>query len=191
MPIPNFDHNQVLPPHLGDPRVRSQLSPYPATSEEVCRKFATSDERGEILRGWLQFRQRLLALGVTDGFQWLDGSFLEKTELLERRAPRDLDIITFYHTPHGVLANDFLAAIPRSLPEFVDRNAAKNNFHLDHFPITLTARGDALVEHARYRTGLFSHRRDGVWKGMLRVELNTPAVDNTAVAILAPTTHVP
>ena len=77
MPIPNFDHNQVLPPHLGDPRVRSQLSPYPATSEEVCRKFATSDERGEILRGWLQFRQRLLALGVTDGFQWLDGSFLE------------------------------------------------------------------------------------------------------------------
>jgi hypothetical protein len=56
MAIPNFDHNHVLPPHIGDQRDASQLSPYPATSEEICRRFATSHDRCIILRGWLEFR---------------------------------------------------------------------------------------------------------------------------------------
>ena len=30
-PIPSFDHNHVLPPHLGGPTRREQLSPYPCT----------------------------------------------------------------------------------------------------------------------------------------------------------------
>jgi hypothetical protein len=32
----------------------------------------------------------------------------------------------------------------------------------------------------RYWIGLFSHRRDGIWKGMLRMELNTAADDIAA-----------
>jgi hypothetical protein len=191
MPIPDFDKNQVLPPHLGDPRYPNQLSPYPTTTEEVCVKFATTDERREILRGWLAFRQRLTALGVHAGFQWLDGSFLENIELSERRAPKDLDLVTFYVTPAGTNPNAFLVLVTSAFPEFVDRDAAKRTFHLDHFPVTLTADPAAVVENTRYWTGLFSHRRDGVWKGMLRVELNTPTVDNAAAAILQPIAHVP
>jgi hypothetical protein len=157
----------------------------------VCRKFATTEERRAILRGWLQFRQRLIALGVADGFQWLDGSFLEDIENSESRAPRDLDIITFYVNPAAHNPNTFLALLCAHLPEFVDRDAAKRNYRLDHFPVTLTAAPAAVVEHTRYWTGLFSHRRDGVWKGMLRVELNTPTVDTAAAAILQPIAHIP
>src|SRR5437870_989332 len=124
MPVPDFDHNAVLPPHLGDPRQRTQLSPYPVGSEEVCQKLATSDDRREILRGWLRFRQTIRALGVQEGFQWLDGSFLEDVELAEGRAPRDLDVITFYRTPVGIHPNAFLALIVARLPEFVDRDLA-------------------------------------------------------------------
>ena len=80
----------------------------------------------------------------------------------------------------------FTAEVVASLPEFVDRDLAKKNFKLDHFPVTLTANGAAIVENTRYWTGLFSHRRDGLWKGMLRVELNTPAADIAAAILVQP-----
>jgi hypothetical protein len=50
--------------------------------------------------------------------------------------------------------------------------------------VHLQVNGKALVDITRYWTGLFSHRRNGVWKGMLRVELNTAASDNNAAALL-------
>lgn len=187
MPIPDFDHNQVLPPHLGDPRRRAELSPYPATSEEICRKFATTGERREILRGWLRFRAELAGLGITQGFQWLDGSFLEQIEASENRHPKDLDIVTYYRIPTGFTPDTFVNTILARLPEFVDPDLSRLNFKLDHFPVTLTSSAEALVEHTRYWTGLFSHRRNGVWKGMLRVELNTPLDDAAGDMILRPT----
>jgi hypothetical protein len=149
MPIPDFDHNQVIPPHLGDPRIRAQLSPYQTNSEEVCQKFSTSEARRDILRGWLRFRGELAKLGVISGFQWLDGSFLEKIEVLETRDPKDLDIVTFYVTPTGKTPAEFTAEVVARLPEFVDRDLAKKNFKLDHFPVTLTAGGAAIVAERR------------------------------------------
>jgi hypothetical protein len=40
MPIPPFDLNLVLPPHLGDPTVLDELSPYPCTTVELCARSA-------------------------------------------------------------------------------------------------------------------------------------------------------
>ena len=80
-PIPDFDHNLVLPPHMGDPRAISQLSPYPCT---------------------------------------------------------------------------------------------------DHYPFDAGASPDKTVEYSRYWSLLFSHNRLGVWKGMLKIDLDTPADDLTA-----------
>ena len=41
--------------------------------------------------------------------------------------------------------------------------------------------GNVIVEHTRYWCGLFSHRKDdGVWKGILKVDLNTIADDDAA-----------
>src|SRR5262245_46169853 len=155
MAIPDFDHNQVLPPHLGDPRHPSQLSPYPSTSEEVCVKFATSQERREILQRWLAFRSRLTGFQIVTGFQWLDGSFLENIEVTENRAPRDLDVITFFLPPPDP---NYATAILTNFLEFVDPDLSKANFQLDHFPVNLARHPYENVEHTRYWTGLFSHR---------------------------------
>lgn len=185
MPIPPFDHNNVLPPHLGDPRQRAELSPFPATTEEVCQRFATSPERKAILTGWLSFRQELTRLGITSGFQWLDGSFLEDKEAARGEPPKDLDLITFFMLPTGEAPISFQNRIFTALPAFFDPDISKTVFLLDHFPVHLGAPGPALVENTRYWTGLFSHNRDGIWKGMLRIELNTPVEDTAAAQHLA------
>jgi hypothetical protein len=181
MPIPPFDHNRVLPAHLGDPTDPAGLSPYPATSVEVCTRFATSPERCAILRGWLEFRGRLATLGLTDGFQWLDGSFSEDVEGSAGRAPRDLDVVTFFTVPAGHTSTSFLPVVSTGLPQFFDSTLSKMDFHLDHYAVHLGASGALVAEQTRYWTALFSHRRDGVWKGMLRVELNTGAEDTAAL----------
>ena len=46
------------------------------------------------MAGFLDFRALLHSLGINTGFQWLDGSFMENVELLEQRAPKDIDVVT-------------------------------------------------------------------------------------------------
>jgi hypothetical protein len=53
---------------------------------------------------------------------------------------------------------------------------------VDHFIVKLNWSGHDVVEWTRYWCGLFSHRRlDGVWKGMLKVDLDTAADDAAAL----------
>jgi hypothetical protein len=176
VPIPNFDTNLVLPPHLGDPRVPAQLSPYPCSSLELCQRFATSAERRQILDGLLRFRELLSQAGFATGFQWIDGSFLENIEAREARPPVDLDIITF------VLPVDaaFVAGAVAAHPVLIDHDATKMQYSLDHYWVNLAYNPISTVELTRYWIGLFSHRRDGIWKGILRLELNTAAIDSAA-----------
>ena len=93
-PIPTFDHNLVLPPHLGDPTQPAHLSPCPCTILDLCERLGTTPERRVILKRFLDFRERLRTEGLTNGFQWLDGSFLEDIAVRESRPPRDLDVVT-------------------------------------------------------------------------------------------------
>ena len=72
-----------------------------------------------------------------------------------------------------------------SFPEFADPGLAKANYSLDHYPFDSSYSPEATVEAARYWISLFSHNRLAVWKGMLRVELNTVADDLAARAELA------
>jgi len=181
MPIPSFDHNLVLPPHAGNPTMRNELSPYPCTTLELCQQLGTSLERRTILGLFLDFRERLTAEGLTSGFQWLDGSFLEDIEAREGRPPRDLDVVTVYWG-YDILFQQQLMA---NFPEFSDPGLAKASFSLDHYPFDASYSPEATVEYARYWISLFSHNRLAVWKGMLRVELNTPAEDSAARAQLA------
>jgi hypothetical protein len=184
MPIPPFDHNLVLPPHLGDPTQPRELSPYPCTTLELCQRFGTSPERRKILGQFLDFRQRLVDEGLTNGFQWLDGSFLEDIEAQEGRPPRDLDVVTVYWGYDIPFQQQLWA----TLPEFVDSKLAKANFALDHYPLDASYHPETTVKWATYWISLFSHNRLAVWKGMLRVELNTPADDSAARLELAKVT---
>ncbi len=180
-PIPGFDHNGVVPPHRGDPRVPADLSPYPCTSRDLCERFATSTDRAAILTGFLDFRERLESLGFRNGYQWLDGSFLEDIEARENRSPRDLDVVTVYWEMDATTQ----AAIQSGFHEFFDPRASKASFRLDHYPFAIDFRPEVTVETTRYWMQLFNHNRDGVWKGMLKIDLGTPVEDADARRILA------
>ncbi len=68
--------------------------------------------------------------------------------------------------------------------EFWDRNLAKANFYADHFPVDLGHNPFLTVELTRYWIGLFTHKRNRVWKGILKVDLNTPNEDIDAANFL-------
>ena len=175
--LPAFDHNLVLPPHLGEPTLPDHLSPYPSDTVQLCKRFATSKERVEILRNFLRFRENLRGAGLVEGFQWLDGSFLEDVEARLNRAPRDIDVVTVfwqYSMPD-------LLSVMGKFPEVADPALAKANFMVDHYPFDASVSPENTIEWTRYWISLFSHNRLGVWKGMIRIELNTPEIDKEAL----------
>ncbi|WP_411962174.1 DUF6932 family protein [Mesorhizobium sp. CA4] len=184
MPIPSFTIDGVLPPYVGPHGpggAPEDLSPYEVSSVEVVTTFGTTDNRRDILRKWLDHRGQLRAAGIVQGFQWLDGSFLEAKE------PNDLDTVSFIYRPlHALqLANwtRFLAAHQH----LIHRGQVKMNFRLDALFVELNGHPETIVEAGRYYMGLFSHRRgDDLWKGMLKVRLENAADDTDAVAILGP-----
>ena len=85
-------------------------------------------------------------------------------------------MVTLYSTPHA----DHLDAIVTAHPVLLDHSAIKSRFCLDRYYVDVTYNPMLTVESARYWISLFSHRRDGVWKGMLRIELDAPADDARA-----------
>jgi hypothetical protein len=183
-PIPDFDHNLVLPPHLGDPVDHGQLSPYPCTTLDLCQRLGITSERRTILGKFLGFRERLHNEGLTTGFQWLDGSFLEDMETREGRPPADLDVVTVYWG----YDTKFQASLVGRFPDIANPLLSKANYSLDHYPFDAGYSPSFTLEQTRYWILLFSHNRLGVWKGMLRIELNTPAADAAAKRELAKVT---
>lgn len=181
MPIPPFDGiRNILPPHLGDPRQPTDLSPYACTIAELRERFAATPRRKAILRGFLDLRAQLLVLEI-QGFQWLGGSFLEDIETQEGRDPNDLDAITFVTEPASPLE---LGKKLESKPELLSRARVKTTYSIDHFWVPLGSKPVDLIDQTRYWYGLFSHRRDGVWKGMLVVDLTDKSADDAARGLL-------
>lgn len=181
MPIPAFDGIlNVLPPHLGDPTKPSDLSPYSCSVAEVCDRFDTTPKRSTILQGWLRLRAEFFTLDIA-GFQWLGGSFLEDIETQESRDPGDIDVVTFVASPADLRAVEAKLS-PRK--DLLARLQVKATFHVDHFIVPLSSAPIRVVDLSRYWYGLFSHRRDRVWKGMLHVDLTDKAADDAALATL-------
>jgi hypothetical protein len=181
MAIPDFDHNLVLPPHLGNPTNPSELSPYPCSTVELVEKFNTSAERNEILKGFINFRTQLRSKGLSaDAFQWIDGSFLEDIEHQEGRAPRDIDVVTIYWGYDTAFQTNLVT----NFPEFASPKQAKANFSVDHYALDASFHPQHTVEMSRYWGLLFSHNRLGVWKGMLRIDMDTVTDDIDALTEL-------
>jgi hypothetical protein len=169
MPIPAFDSIlNVLPPHLGDPRDPSQMSPFPCTIMELVDRFSTSPERKAILDGFLRLRQEFLTLGIV-GVQWIDGSFLEDIEAEENRAPKDIDVLTFVANQLDLV--QLQQVILAKNPNLLNRNFLKATYSVDHFLLPLGSDPWNIVANTKYFYGLFSHRRDRMWKGMLEMEM--------------------
>jgi hypothetical protein len=146
--------------------------------------FGGSNERVSILDGWIRHRAQLRSLGF-QGFQWLNGSFLENKE------PRDLDVVTFLSRPVRVTVEQLSALLQANLALF-DRVQLKQSYLLDAFFVDLNGSPETIVNVSRYYFGLFSHRReDELWKGMLQVSLDNPADDGAARAALGTATSAP
>jgi hypothetical protein len=185
MPIPALEPSGILPPYLGSATASSNMSPYATTLVEVAQRFCATDPRKEIFRGLLAHRQTLNAIGFTDGFQWLSGSFLEDIETIDSRPPRDVDVVTFLHAPAGI-ANwvDLQALVNANLALF-DRGQVKTAFKVDAQFVGLDEKASVIVDQTRFWFGLFSHRRNGLWKGLLQIPLAISADDTAAAALVA------
>ena len=169
--IPLFGPSGVLPPFVGaNAALRAGVSPYISTMGEIVARFGTSVERLAILTGLLDYRAALAGAGIADGFQWIDGSFVEDCEALRQRAPGDVDIVTFAYRP---ATPDWSLFVSQHL-EIFDPPLSKAQFKCDAYYIDLQKPTNLIVADAAYFNGLFSHQRDTLqWKGMLSIDLNS------------------
>lgn len=180
MAIPAWNAQGVLPPINELNPVSAERSPYQASLVDLVLRFGQSPERRAVLDGFLRHRDGLHAVGLTSGFQWLDGSFLEHIELLECRAPQDIDVVTFYRLPAGLTPQNIF---DRS-PTLFDHAANKTAFRVDSYTQNLGSAPESLVQKASYWYSMWAHRRNYVWKGFIQVDL-APVEDANARATLA------
>ncbi|SMF95013.1 hypothetical protein SAMN02949497_2353 [Methylomagnum ishizawai] len=183
--IPTWNSRGVIPPINELNPVSVDRSPYPISLNEFVSRFSHTPQRLEILDGFLNYRAELHKLGLTIGFQWLDGSFLEDVELLESRAPEDIDVVTFYQLPPNVSQTDLLNKAPLLFPATKSaRKAFKAIYHTDAYMVCLdTTLQERLVASSAYWYSMWSHRRNQLWKGYLQIDL-APVEDVAAKAIL-------
>lgn len=147
--------------------------------------MCSSEERRDIFLGLLEYRQRLQAIGFADGVQWLSGSFMEDIETLERRSPKDVDVVTFCHRPPHLVGDDleWHAFFNANLALF-DPVKTKAAFKCDSYFVDLDTVPMNVVSLTRYWFGLFSHRRGGLWKGLLQIPLAVSQDDADAYKLV-------
>lgn len=179
--IPKWTMAGIIPP-LGpdNPGHGQDRSPYRASLEEIIDMFVTSQQRADILIGFLDFRNALYAAGVVGGFQWLDGSFSENIEDIAGRPPNDIDVVTFFDIPGGHTQQSFLPL----LGELLDPGHTKEIYRVDGYYHPLGEPMDeSRVQLTAYWYSMWSHRRDGTWKGFVQLDLD-PAGDAGGVALI-------
>jgi hypothetical protein len=185
--IPNFTISGVLPPYLGptatDP---ASMSPYETTLTRIANKLCGSDERKVIFRGLLQYRLALSGIGLSSGFQWLSGSFLEDIETIESRPPRDIDVVTFVRRPAPVAVDAAWQIFFNTHINLFQPAQAKATYRCDAYFIDMDTGPENIVNQTRYWFGLFGHRRTGVWKGLLQLPLAVTQDDTDASGIVGP-----
>lgn len=180
--LPHWNGVGVLPPvspgALGNSPERS---PYLISLVGFVDRFKTSPERIKILDGLLRFREKLHEVGIVSGFQWLDGSFLEQIELLKNRPPRDMDVVTFFDMPMG----ENQRSLFKKAGQLFDQKFLKETYAVDGYFSVLGQPVDvAQVQQITYWYSMWSHRRDGMWKGFVQVDLN-PSQDADVQAVVS------
>ena len=179
--LPHWNGVGVLPPVRPEmPGNSPERSPYRVPLAGLVDRFAISPERMAILDGLLRFREKLHELGIVSGFQWLDGSFLEQIKLLESRHPRDMDVVTFFDMP----TEENQRSLLQKAGQLFDQKHLKAIYSIDGYFRVLGQPVDALqVQSIAYWYSMWSHRRDGLWKGFVQVDLDS-AQDADARAVL-------
>ena len=176
--IPDWNVFGVLPPILPGEDGAGFLgrSPYSASLLDLVDRFSTNDSRITSLREFFNYRSSLHDFGIVEGFQWIDGSFVEDIEGMEGRPPGDIDVVTFFKSAgrdQGEYGHLF------------DSHKMKSEHRVDAYGVNLDRPMDAnTVKLISYWYGIWSHRRDHLWKGFIEVNLN-PGEDQSALAALS------
>lgn len=171
--LPRFNASMVLPPYTGaDPTQSATMSPYKVGFLEFAQQFATSRHRANLLNGLIAYREALRNIGLTQAFQWFDGSFVEDVEQSRGRPPADIDVVTFAYGPQFVDPMAYRAWFVQNQALF-NHVETKRLHNCDAFFVDMRQlRPDLLVDRTRYWFGLFSHQRaTALWKGMVQVPL--------------------
>lgn len=177
MPIPSLDPiTNSLPPYLRVQGKITERSPYKCSISQLCGRYATSVARVAILDGLLNLRSECRVRGIV-GFLWLGGSFLEDIETLEQRDPNDIDAVTFIREPITPAA---VAAAVSSPIDLRTRPYVKVTYRVDHSFVELRSPASKLMNATYYWYGLYSHRRNDLWKGMLEIQLESTSDDDDA-----------
>lgn len=172
--IPANTMSGVLPPYIGESSADpAGVSPYEVDFSDVVFRYATSPARVEILTGLFNYRKALAAIGIAQGFQWLDGSFVEDVETLRGRPPGDIDIVTFARRTVEDPREWYSVLV--SNPHLFDPEVAKATFKCDAYFVDLSVAPELLVSNTAYWFNLFSHQRGAAatWKGMIKVSLTS------------------
>jgi hypothetical protein len=189
VPIPPWNGAGFIAPIDAAAPTSANRSPYNASLSDFILRFSTSPERIDILAGYLEYRAALHAAGLTTGFQWINGSFMEQVEICPRRnrPPNDVDVVTFYRLAPGVTQAAVLAAHPDLFPgSIAEHDALKARFSVDAYTVSLTSVSERLVSDSTYWSGVWGHQRETFkWKGFLQLDLS-PADDASAGALLTP-----
>jgi hypothetical protein len=180
--IPDWNISAVLPPvRPGVPGHSPDRSPYRSAFSEVVEKFATSAPRIEILQGLLNYRIELRNRGVSSGFQWLDGSFMEHKEVLDSESPKDVDVVTFFHLPSGTDE----ATFSQTVIDLFDVANTKSRYHVDAYGCVLgVSFVESHVNTISYWYSMWPHRRNGLWKGFVQMDISNEE-DDIASGLLA------
>jgi hypothetical protein len=174
--IPNWTDKGIIPPINYLSPTSIERSPYQVSLTDVILKYGTSPKRNQILLGLLNFRRELHKIGITKGFQWIDGSFLEDIETLECRPPNDIDVVNFYYIPEGLSQKELVLRNSK----IFDPILVKENFKVDGYFISISlASPERLISRTAYWYSMWSHKRDESWKGFLQIDLS-PSDDEAA-----------
>lgn len=168
--IPDWN-NGILPPiRPRMPENSLERSPYPVSMCDLVEKFAFTERRKALLKNLLSYREALCKAGIEKGFQWIDGSFTEHVEQLEMREPNDIDVVTFFRLPDGLEQQEMC----RRHGSLFELDIIKSKYEIDAYYFLLGEKIDkSHVRQITYWYSMWSHRRDGLWKGFLRVEISS------------------
>lgn len=177
--IPAWDRRGLLPPFLGNPASINRRSPYRVSLTDMVMRLGNTAARRDLLAGFLDFRAALHQSGLTQGFQWLNGSFVADIMQIASREPQDIDVVTFYRLPDGHTQQ----SLAQEFPELFDRTNNKARYHTDALFMGLDNPDMRyLANRFAYYNGLWSHTREGQWKGYLELDL---AADEDVTAEIA------
>jgi hypothetical protein len=175
MALPPFDQGGVLPPFLGAlPGDSADQTPYHTTIVGLVERFCTNRERALLLKGLLRFRAELVGFGFSDGFQWIDGSFVERSETTKGRPPGDIDVVTVARRPRLLKAEtEWEKAATPLLSTLFSSEHCKATFSCDAYYIDLDVDPESVAEQVAFWFSLFSHQRNTFrWKGIVQVSLH-------------------